>query len=61
MMFRIPHFFLSQSSTYFAHILSDNRVPGEVFHISDADVSSSAFAHLLYVLYPPYAIPSPHL
>jgi hypothetical protein len=61
MMFRIPHFFLSQSSTYFAQILSENRVPGEVFHISDADVSSSAFAHLLYVLYPPYDAPTSHL
>jgi hypothetical protein len=53
MLFRIPQFFLRQSP-YFTQALSEKTSPDEVFHISDADVSSAAFAHLLYALYPPY-------
>jgi hypothetical protein len=51
-LFRIPHFFLSQSSTYFAKMLAERASSIDIFQVTESDVTSPAFANLLYVLYP---------
>jgi hypothetical protein len=50
--FRIPAFYLTHDSPYFAELVS-LHAPGRVLHIIDKDVSSSAFANLLNVIRPP--------
>jgi hypothetical protein len=55
MLFRIPLYFLTQSSTYFADFFKDRDV-GSVVCLTEDDVSGTSFANLLSVLRPPYVL-----
>jgi hypothetical protein len=54
-LFQIPRLFL-KGSPYFDQILAGHHRSSEPLHITDSDVTCSAFANLVYVLHPSYAI-----
>jgi hypothetical protein len=54
-LFRIPLYFFNEASATFAALLEKNDV-SRIIHITDPDVSASAFANLLKVLRTPYVL-----